>query len=77
MLIQLAGVLGQALRAGDTLARIGGEEFALIMPDTSLFEAHQACDRLRQRVAEHVFLIEDARRIDVTVSIGLVGHAAN
>lgn len=71
VLIQLAQVLSQALRAGDTLARIGGEEFALIMPDTSLVEAHQACDRLRQRIAEHVFLIENARRIDVTVSIGL------
>ncbi|MGY6555464.1 MAG: diguanylate cyclase [Wenzhouxiangella sp.] len=71
VLIQLAQVLSQALRAGDTLARIGGEEFALIMPDTTLSEAHQACDRLRQRVAEHAFLIENGRPIDVTVSIGL------
>lgn len=71
VLIQLARVLSDALRAGDTLARIGGEEFALIMPDTSLEEAHQACDRLRQRVAEQEIRIDSGERIDVTVSIGL------
>ena len=71
VLVQLAQVLDQAMRAGDTLARIGGEEFVLIMPDTSLAEAHQACDRLRQRVADHEFLITDDLRLRVTVSIGL------
>lgn len=71
VLIQLAKLLGGALRSGDTLARIGGEEFALIMPDTTLIEAHKACDRLRQLVAEHEFRTEDGLRIDVTVSIGL------
>ncbi len=75
VLSQLAQVLSDALRSGDTLARIGGEEFALIMPDTSLIEAHQACDRLRQMVAGHEFRIESGERIDVTVSIGLAEAA--
>lgn len=71
VLIQLARVLNDSLRSGDTLARIGGEEFALIMPDTTLEEAHSACDRLRRRVAETEFRIDSGKRIDVTVSIGL------
>lgn len=71
VLIQLARVLTDALRAGDTLARIGGEEFALIMPDTSLSEAHRACDRLRERVATQEFRIDTGERIEVTISIGL------
>lgn len=71
VLVQLSQVLGNALRAGDTLARIGGEEFALIMPDTSLEEAHQACDRLRQRVADEAFLTDCGRQLEVTISIGL------
>ena len=71
VLIQLARVLDEALRAGDTLARIGGEEFVLIMPDTSLAEAHRACDRLRQRVAEQEFRVDTGQRIEVTISIGL------
>lgn len=71
VLVQLAQVLSAATRAGDTLARIGGEEFALIMPDTRLEEAHQACDRMRRKVAEHAFWVEQGQRIDVTISIGL------
>jgi len=79
VLIQLARVMSDSLRSGDTLARIGGEEFALIMPDTSLNEAHLACDRLRQTVAGHAFRIESGDHIDVTVSIGLAeaGGAMN
>ncbi len=71
VLRQLADVLSNALRAGDTLARIGGEEFVLIMPDTSLEEAHQACERLRRQVAVHEFLSDSGEPIEVTVSIGL------
>ena len=71
VLVQLARVMEKALRAGDTLARIGGEEFALIMPDSTLTEAHQACDRLRQRVQDDVFRTDEGQRLDVTISIGL------
>ena len=77
VLIQLARVLSDALRAGDTLARIGGEEFALIMPDTALAEAHRACDRLRLRVAEQEFRVDSGERVEVTVSIGLAEAAAS
>ncbi len=77
VLLQLASVLTDALRSGDTLARIGGEEFALIMPDTTLEEAHHACDRLRQRVAESEFRVDNGRRIEVTISIGLAEASAD
>ncbi len=76
VLVHLARVLGNALRAGDTLARIGGEEFALIMPDTSLDEAHRACDRLRQRVADEAFLTEDGHQLELTISIGVAEAVA-
>lgn len=76
VLVHLGQVLGKALRAGDTLARIGGEEFALIMPDTSLKEAHQACDRLRQRVADEAFVTECGHRPELTISIGLAEATA-
>jgi diguanylate cyclase (GGDEF)-like protein len=41
---------GAALRAADTLARWGGEEFLLLMPDTSLDEALAALERIAQRI---------------------------
>jgi diguanylate cyclase (GGDEF)-like protein len=41
---------GAALRATDTLARWGGEEFLLLMPDTTLDEALAAIERITQRI---------------------------
>jgi diguanylate cyclase (GGDEF)-like protein len=43
------------LRAGDVLARWGGEEFLLLMPNTRRDHAHAALDRMRVRVAEGGF----------------------
>ncbi len=71
VLRQMAAVLGQRLRAGDTLGRIGGEEFAVVMPDAPANGAMEACERLCAAVAEERFHLEDGRELAVTVSIGL------
>lgn len=72
VLRQLAGVLSAAVRKDDLLARIGGEEFAVLMPGHSLASAQAACERLRAAVEAHEFRVDG--RIDplpVTVSIGV------
>jgi diguanylate cyclase (GGDEF)-like protein len=56
------------IRAEDTLGRVGGEEFALIMPMTALAEARLLLDRFRCMVEETLFF--DVRR--VTFSAGIV-----
>jgi two-component system, cell cycle response regulator len=71
VLKQMAEVLEERVRAGDTLARIGGEEFCVVMPETGLKGALEVCERLRAAVAGNEFLLEDGSRLDVTVSIGL------
>ncbi|MGE4219055.1 MAG: diguanylate cyclase, partial [Alphaproteobacteria bacterium] len=43
----LARLLRQRLRRGDTVGRYGGEEFAIILPDTPLDEGRRLLDRLR------------------------------
>ncbi|HEY0844332.1 MAG TPA: GGDEF domain-containing protein [Noviherbaspirillum sp.] len=48
VLTDVTAMVGQNLRRGDTLARWGGEEFVLIMPNTSLSQAHAALMRLRE-----------------------------
>lgn len=45
-----AAQLAQLCRAGDVVARIGGEEFAIIMPNTVEVDAAQLCRRLADRV---------------------------
>lgn len=57
-------------RRVDVIGRLGGEEFAIILPDTNLAKAHVLAERLRQAVA-HNPLIHETTTIAVTVSIGI------
>lgn len=51
VLIAVADALRTGTRAGDVIARTGGEEFAVLMPDTALAEGQRTADRIRAAVA--------------------------
>jgi len=55
VLRQVASVLQSCCRSYDTLARFGGDEFALLMPGTSQAEAPHLAERLRLRLAEAAY----------------------
>jgi diguanylate cyclase (GGDEF)-like protein len=57
-------------RTSDVVARIGGEEFVLLLPETDLEQALVVAERLRKRVAETP-LHSNARDVPMTVSIGV------
>ena len=60
------------IRGVDVLCRLGGEEFIIVMPDTSLDVAGRVAERVRQTVGSAMFAIDKGeRQIPVTVSIGL------
>ncbi|MFC5459853.1 GGDEF domain-containing protein [Massilia niabensis] len=59
------------LREYDILGRLGGEEFALVLPDTGLAGAHGAAERLRQEVMK-TCVLTCGNHYTMTVSIGLV-----
>lgn len=61
---------GDALRKTDSLARVGGEEFAIILPETGLFEAAQAAEKIRTAIESSPIHV-GGDRIAVTVSIGV------
>jgi diguanylate cyclase (GGDEF)-like protein len=46
----VSGLVGRDLRDGDSIARIGGEEFAILLPDTPLAQAVLIAERLRYRI---------------------------
>lgn len=72
VLRELAVILMASVRAPTDLpARLGGEEFAVILPDTRLEEARRVAERLREQVATRVFEDHDTC-LRVTISIGLV-----
>ena len=47
-LIDFAAILNETFREYDIIGRIGGEEFAVCMPDTSINDAYNACERCRK-----------------------------
>jgi diguanylate cyclase (GGDEF)-like protein len=72
VLVALAPLLRENTRAGDVLARIGGEEFVIVFADTPAERAQEVCDRLRQRLKRHTWPGLPAGHT-VTLSIGLAG----
>jgi diguanylate cyclase (GGDEF)-like protein len=72
VLAAVAAALMQARRRGDTVARVGGEEFAVILPETALAEALAAAERLREAVGALRFEFgrPSARHVAITLSVG-------
>jgi len=62
--------LGRALRSTDTLARLGGEEFIVLLPNTGSEGALQVAARLREAVRHAPVSFEDVD-IPVTASLGV------
>ncbi|GEN29376.1 hypothetical protein HVA01_30220 [Halovibrio variabilis] len=75
VLRQLSDRLRYLSRPSDTLARIGGEEFCLLMPDTHTHDALQAADRLRREV-EKMAINGHALANNLTISIGVTTSTA-
>lgn len=73
VLKQLAQVLKKQLRGTDSVYRYGGEEFAIVMPDTDIQEAENAAERIREAVEKTAFAIQSKKKkaLKATVSIGL------
>ena len=72
ILVELARRIVATIRSSDLAARVGGEEFVVIMPETDIAEAHQTADRLRLEVAENPFPIShETASLERTISIGL------
>ncbi|MEO8215570.1 MAG: diguanylate cyclase [Acidobacteriota bacterium] len=70
VLKQFAQVMRGALREIDTPARMGGEEFAIILPGTDSAGARELAERLREVVATTP-LVQDGKTLSLTVSIGI------
>lgn len=69
-LVSIANILQDSVRKIDTLARFGGDEFILLLPETNLDEALKVAERIRSSVAGNTST-EDLGEYKITVSIGL------
>jgi two-component system cell cycle response regulator len=70
VLREFANRLRRSVRGADLACRFGGEEFAIVMPDTGVEAARAVAERLRQEVEREPFDI-GGRPVSVTISIGV------
>jgi diguanylate cyclase (GGDEF)-like protein/PAS domain S-box-containing protein len=71
LLQQVSKLLGDAVRARDTLARLGGDEFAIILEHCNMEQAGRVAQKICDRMDDFRFIHED-RRFRIGTSIGLV-----
>ena len=78
VLIHISNIIQHTIRSSDVLARLGGEEFAVVLPDISKFRMGEIAERIRLMVTNQSCELTTDTTIDVTVSIGLsffdLGH---
>lgn len=70
VLTQIGNMLRESIRLNDYCCRYGGEEFAVILPNTSLGKARTVCERFRELVAGHRFNF-NSEQFRITISIGI------
>jgi diguanylate cyclase (GGDEF)-like protein len=71
VLREFGGLLVQTARAGDMVARTGGEEFSILLPDTDPSGAFRAAIRVCDTVRAHPFMV-NGKRLHITISVGVV-----
>lgn len=71
VLRDLAATLGAAGRSADVLGRLGGEEFAMMLPETGVGEALAAAERFRAAIEARPIVVAPTRTIAVTASFGI------
>jgi diguanylate cyclase (GGDEF)-like protein len=71
VLLAVAQALNAAVRISDDVARWGGEEFVVLLPDSGSSVASLVCERLRAGIEDIVVYDDDGGPIRVTVSVGV------
>jgi diguanylate cyclase len=74
-LVHLTGVVRQALRPSDVIARFGGEEFVVLLPHTPIEEAVKVVERLQRELTRRFFM-HNHERVLITFSAGVALRSA-
>lgn len=69
--------LKQTIRNTDPAARIGGEEFAVLLPNCSLDKAARIAERIRSTVSDAPIVLTNGDELSVTISLGAAHYPNN
>lgn len=76
VLKQLATTVSEHLRSNDACARVGGEEFTILLADTRLQEAEHVAEKVRQAVAAMKVEL-DGKQVTITATFGVIAMASD
>jgi diguanylate cyclase (GGDEF)-like protein len=71
VLAEISAVIKRGARGSDLPSRYGGEEFAVILPNTNIHEAYEVSERIRRTIQEISFIVEGKPDTSVTISAGV------
>ncbi|MEK7697560.1 MAG: diguanylate cyclase, partial [Pseudomonadota bacterium] len=75
-LVAVAAILNALARTEDTVARMGGEEFAMLLPDTNLLGTAVLAERVRVAIEKERFIL-GGKTVRITVSIGIAARSVD
>jgi len=67
ILVQAGRIITESIRSSDLAFRYGGDEFAIILPNSSTMDAFSVAERIREKIALEMY----SKQLDITVSIGI------
>jgi diguanylate cyclase (GGDEF)-like protein len=73
-LTEVGTILGQAVRESDILARYGGDEFVVVLPETPAAGALVIAERIRKSIAGHCFLRGQGLEARISASFGIAAY---
>lgn len=73
ILTLLATLLTESTRETDMVARLGGEEFCVVLPEMDVNQAYHVAEKIRQAVEIYAFETEQGK-VDVSISLGVAQH---
>ncbi|MFW5735460.1 MAG: GGDEF domain-containing protein [Oceanidesulfovibrio sp.] len=73
VLAAIAKQVTHVVRSGDMVARVGGEEFSVILPETDTNGGVELAERIRTTVESTALALKDGTQLAVTVSVGVAG----
>jgi diguanylate cyclase (GGDEF)-like protein len=74
VLVEMARRIGAAIRTHDTAARIGGDEFVVMLEETNRFRAQEVADRILTSLAESVVVQDRQHVVSATIGVAMIDH---
>ncbi|WP_312669858.1 cellulose biosynthesis regulator diguanylate cyclase DgcQ [Pseudescherichia sp.] len=71
VLTQAARLIGGSIQGEDLAGRVGGEEFCIVLPGSTLLQAQRVAERIRERISRKEILVHNSQTVRISASLGV------